>query len=107
MRATDTGIFLCPFLFASDVGTIEFLPDEVTALRDYLRKGGFLWVDDFWGQVAFDRWSSEIARVLPGLPIVKLATGWEREGENQEFFERFSAQGYAVGINTVIWNLTH
>ena len=31
----------------------------------YLLKGGFLWVDDFWGTPAWTQWSSEIARVLP------------------------------------------
>ena len=34
---------------ATDVGTLEFDDAEVTALRAYLLKGGFLWVDDFWG----------------------------------------------------------
>jgi len=32
---------------------------------------------------------------------------WEREGENQEYFERFSPAGYAVGVNTVLYGLTH
>ena len=170
VRATDRAIFECPFLFASDVGTVGFLEAEVVGLRDYLLKGGFLWVDDFWGPTAFNRWASEIGRVLPGYPIVELsldhplfqtffkieqvpqipaisfwmttgltserggasaeakvygifdedgrllvlmshntdiADGWEREGENEEFFHMFSPRGYAVGVNVVIWNLTH
>jgi len=32
-------------------GSLEFTPDEVTALREYLLNGGFLMVDDFWGEV--------------------------------------------------------
>jgi hypothetical protein len=24
---------------------------------------------------------------------------WEREGENKEYFDRFSPDGYAVGVN--------
>ncbi len=32
-----------------------------------------------------------------------IADGWEREGENPEFFEMFSPGGYAVGMNVVIW----
>ena len=31
----------------------------------YLLKGGFLWVDDFWGSYAWADWVAEIGRVLP------------------------------------------
>jgi hypothetical protein len=65
VRATDPQLFNCPYLVASDIGTIGFEPAEVTGLREYLLKGGFPWVDDFWGTAAWERWSSEIATVLP------------------------------------------
>jgi hypothetical protein len=32
---------------------------------------------------------------------------WEREGESQEYFERFSPAGYAIGVNTVLYGITH
>jgi uncharacterized protein DUF4159 len=32
---------------------------------------------------------------------------WEREGESKEYFDRFSPNGYAVGVNTVLYALTH
>ena len=35
------------------------------ALRLYLQKGGFLWVDDFWGEAAWDQWSRELAKAMP------------------------------------------
>ena len=65
VRATDPQLFNCPYVVASDAGTIGFKPEEVLNLRDYLLKGGFLWVDDFWGTEAWEQWSGEIARVLP------------------------------------------
>src|SRR4030095_5327837 len=34
-------------------------------LRTYLLKGGFLWVDDFWGSYAWDVFESEIRKVFP------------------------------------------
>ena len=46
---------------------------EVQRLRQYLLKGGFLWVDDFWGTRAWDHWAGQIARVLPDFPIVDVA----------------------------------
>ena len=38
---------------------------DAATLRDYLVKGGFLWVDDFWGPCAWDNWVSNISKVLP------------------------------------------
>ena len=32
---------------------------------------------------------------------------WEREGESQEYFDRFSPNGYAIGVNIVIYAMTH
>jgi len=65
VEATDPGLFTCPFLMTSDVGTVGFSSAEVERLREYLLKGGFLWVDDFWGTAAWNQWEAEIARVLP------------------------------------------
>ena len=49
-----------------DVGTIAFSDEEVRALRAYLLKGGFLWVDDYWGELRVGQVGVEqMARVLP------------------------------------------
>ena len=69
VRATDPQLFNCPYVVASDAGTIGLKPEEVLGLRDYLLKGGFLWVDDFWGTAAWEQWSSEIGRVLPAVRV--------------------------------------
>src|SRR5688572_27287727 len=65
VRLTDDALFNCPYTVASDVGTIGLSPAEVDRLRLYLLKGGFLWVDDFWGTAAWEHWESQIAQVLP------------------------------------------
>ena len=36
-----------------------------------------------------------------------IADSWEREGESQEYFDRFSPRGYALGVNAVIYAMTH
>jgi len=64
VQLTDDSLFDCPFLMTSDIGTVGFSPEETVRLRTYLLKGGFLWVDDFWGTAAWEQWTSEIARVL-------------------------------------------
>lgn len=65
IRLTEDALFQCPFLVGSDVGTLGFSQVEVERLREYLLKGGFLWVDDFWGEAAWAQWANEIGRVLP------------------------------------------
>src|SRR5947207_3339702 len=45
-----------------------FLPgaqDEADRLRQYLEKGGFLWVDDFWGEAAWAQWAHEFGKAMP------------------------------------------
>jgi Domain of unknown function (DUF4159) len=157
----------------SDVGTLRFNEPEVAALRTYLLKGGFLWVDDFWGTSAWEAWASQLARVLspaeypvqdlsvdhpifrtmfdvtqvPQIPSIQfwrgsgggtsergadsetphlrgvfdhhgnlmvlmthntdIADAWEREGEDQRYFYSFSPAGYALGINVILYAMTH
>jgi hypothetical protein len=69
VRITDPELFECPFLIGTDVGTLAFTDEEVKRLREYLLKGGFLWVDDFWGTESWEQWSEEIHKVLPEYPI--------------------------------------
>ncbi|MXX34818.1 MAG: DUF4159 domain-containing protein [Gemmatimonadetes bacterium] len=172
VTASDNGLYACPFLFASDVGTARFSELEVVRLRDYLLKGGFFWADDFWGDYAWSNWAIEMERVLPGYAIreipmdhpifhtlysvdsipqipsiqywresgrsgtsergsgsaiyrmygieddsgrlmvimthnTDIADGWEREGEEDEFFYRFSPNAYAIGFNVIMYFMTH
>ena len=72
ISATEEELFECPFLFSSDVGTAQFSEQEAANLRAFLLKGGFLWVDDFWGQRAWRQWVQEISKVLPDFEIEEL-----------------------------------
>jgi hypothetical protein len=36
-----------------------------------------------------------------------IADGWEREGEDEEFFYRFSIRAYPLGVNIAIYAMTH
>jgi hypothetical protein len=65
VRLTDDALFQCPFILMSEVGSLFFREDEIPRVRQYLEKGGFIWVDDFWGSAAWDSWEENISRVLP------------------------------------------
>ena len=174
VRLTDQALFECPLTMASDVGTIGLSAAEAEQLRVYLLKGGFLWVDDFWGTAAWQQWTREMAKVLPpseypisDVPLsdpifssqflvtevpqitnigfwrrsrgretsergadsrdahfrairdargrimvvmthnTDIADSWEREGEDPGFFYQFSPDGYALGINVLLYAMTH
>ena len=65
VQLTDDALFNCPFVMASDMGTIGMTDEEAARLRLYLEKGGFLWVDDFWGDAAWEHWSRELGKAMP------------------------------------------
>ena len=57
-RLTDPDLGDYPMLFMSDPGYLRFDEAESAAQGAYLRNGGFLWVDDFWGDaewLSFER----------------------------------------------------
>ncbi|OFW40991.1 MAG: hypothetical protein A3J29_13370 [Acidobacteria bacterium RIFCSPLOWO2_12_FULL_67_14b] len=173
VRPTDPALFQCPFVIASDPGSAGFSEADVNGLRDYLLKGGFFWVDDFWGPWAWDAFANEIGKVLPQgeypirelgpdhpifrtlFPVTQIpqvpsiqfwgqsggetsemgeesahahmaaisdkhgrvmvllthntdiSDSWEREGEDPQFFLNFSPNGYAVGLNSVVYAMSH
>jgi hypothetical protein len=74
VRLTDDELFQCPFIMMQEVGTLFFSDQDATRLRTYLLKGGFLWVDDFWGSYAWDVWAAQIRKVFPPseFPIIDL-----------------------------------
>ncbi len=65
LRLTDPKLFDYPFLYMIEPGALSFSDEEVTALRRYLLNGGFLMVDDFWGDYQWDNFYNEIKRVFP------------------------------------------
>jgi hypothetical protein len=66
LRLTDPDLFNYPFIYIVEPGRgMEFSEDEVKALRRYLLSGGFLMVDDFWGEMEWQRFYAQIKRVFP------------------------------------------
>jgi hypothetical protein len=68
VRLTDDQLWDYPFLHVTGHGNIKLSDAEVTRLREYLTRGGFLHVSDNYGlDESFRR---EIARVFPDRPLV-------------------------------------
>jgi hypothetical protein len=171
VRLTDDALFKCPYVLMQDAGTAIFSGEEARRLGEYLRKGGFVFVSDYWGPWARTQFDQQIAlalprheypiidipidhsiwrtlfdvKVIPQMPSIQswrrtggntdrgvidppsargiadergrlmvvmmhntdIPDGWEREGEDPEYFYRFSPDAYAVGINIVLYAMTH
>ena len=69
MRLTDKDLFKYPFIYIIEPGSLVFSDEEVVALRSYLERGGFLMVDDFWGEAEWENFAFEMKRVFPNRPI--------------------------------------
>ncbi len=172
VRLTDPALFRCPFLMMSEPGGSYFNKEEAENLGAYLLKGGFLWVDDFWGSRAWRNWENQIAKALSPIdyPIIDLTVdhtmfrmlfpvqtlpqipnvglwrferrtsergqdsdelhvrgiqdrhkrimvlmthntdfgdAYERESEDPSYFHNFSVNGYAIGIDVLLYAMTH
>ncbi len=65
MRLTDPRLFDYPFIYIIEPGALSFSEDEAEKLREYLLNGGFLMVDDFWGEYARQHFLAQMKRVFP------------------------------------------
>jgi len=65
-------IFDYPWLYAVEVGHWYLDDADAAKLREYLLRGGFLLVDDFWGSYEWQIFLDSMNRVFPDRPIVEI-----------------------------------
>jgi len=59
-------------LVAGEMGDWKLTPSQAVKLRDYLLRGGFLYLDDFWGAEERGRFLESMNMVFPDRPIVEI-----------------------------------
>lgn len=82
LEADDPDLFRYPVAYIVEVGYWRPSDSEVAALSTWLRKGGFLIVDDFRG-AHFLNFEAQLSKVLPGARLLPLEAG---EGVFDSFF---------------------
>lgn len=70
LRLTDPKLFDYPWIYATQVGWWDLSDAEIRCLREYLRRGGFILTDDFWGTEQWDTFRQAMERALPESPIL-------------------------------------
>ena len=74
LRATDEQLFDYPFAYIVEPGHMELSDREAASLREYLLRGGFLFLDDFHGEVEWEHAREQVNKILPGYEIKDLPT---------------------------------
>jgi hypothetical protein len=82
---TDPRLFEHTFLYMNmkrvPIGSTysgpEFNPAEVEALREFMFRGGFVLLDDFWGEAHLQDFQMEMAKLFPEREVVRLDTRHE------------------------------
>jgi|ERR1043166_3239794 hypothetical protein len=72
IRLTDPELSDFGWIYIVEPGRLEFTDEEVGTLRKYLLNGGFLMIDDFWGEAEWENMEREIKRVFPERQFVDL-----------------------------------
>lgn len=65
LELTDPRLFDYPFVYLIEPGAMVLKEAEVAALRRYCLNGGFVMIDDFWGDSEYENLERELKRVFP------------------------------------------
>ena len=65
-------LFDWPWLCAGEMGDWKLTQSQAANLREYLLRGGFLMLDDFWGTVEWNRFDESMKLIFPDRPIVEI-----------------------------------
>ncbi len=68
----DDDVYDFPWLCAGEMGDWKLTGSQAKKLREYLLRGGFLMLDDFWGPEEWNRFLESMRLVFPDRPIVEI-----------------------------------
>jgi mono/diheme cytochrome c family protein len=90
---TSDEIFNWPWIYGNQVGNWSLPDDQAKRLREYLLKGGFLLVDNFHDDQAWQNFMAGIRKVFPDRPIEELQAGDEIYHTLYDIDERMQVPG--------------
>ena len=61
-----------PWLVAGEMGDWKLTEPQIQTLREYLLRGGFIYMDDFWNDDEWARFDESMRRVFPDRQIVEI-----------------------------------
>jgi hypothetical protein len=64
--------FNWPWMNAGEMGDWKLTDAQAATVREYLLRGGFLMLDDFWGPEEFARFDETMKAIFPNRPLVDI-----------------------------------
>jgi hypothetical protein len=64
--------FNWPWMNAGEMGDWKLTDAQATTVREYLLRGGFLMLDDFWGPEEYARFDETMKAIFPNRPVVDI-----------------------------------
>jgi hypothetical protein len=100
---TDDELMAFPWIYAVEVGRWYLSDEDAARLREYLLRGGFLMVDDFWGTYQWAVFIESMQRVFPDRPIIELEDDHELLHVLYDLDQRIQIPGRSYFSSGVTW----
>jgi len=65
----DPALFEYPFVYSSEVGQMVLSEQDAATMREYLQRGGFWFLDDFWGTSEWASLELQMKKIFPDVQI--------------------------------------
>ena len=65
----DPELFRYPMVYSSEVGQMVLSMQDAATMREYLQRGGFWFMDDFWGSLEWESMEAQMKKIFPHVQI--------------------------------------
>jgi hypothetical protein len=72
LEILDDRIFDYPILYVVEPGFMDLSTEQAARLREYIMRGGFIFLDDFWGEYEWDNVQEQFHKIVPEFEIKDL-----------------------------------
>jgi hypothetical protein len=72
LEILDDRIFDYPILYAVEPGFMDLSTEQAARLHEYIKRGGFIFWDDFWGEYEWQNVQEQIQKINPEFEIQDL-----------------------------------
>jgi hypothetical protein len=98
-------IYNWPWLCAGEMGDWKLTLSQAKKIREYLLRGGFLMLDDFWGTEEWNRFEESMRLIFPDRPIVEIDDGDQIFHTVYDLTDRYQIPGeWALARGTMYRN---
>lgn len=73
LEILDDRIFDYPLIYIVEPGFMELSSEQAARLREYIMRGGFIFLDDFWGEYEWQNVQEQFHKIVPEYEIKELS----------------------------------